>query len=78
MASPGIKFNGDLLNFLRKQGLLDPHKTLPGNQSVRLNVSARSIIVKYDLDGWQPQWVDKLLTTQDPDRFRIMLNEFTG
>ncbi len=50
---------------------------IPGAESIRLNLWACSIIIEYDKTRIKPELIKELFTTDDADRIKAIINNFT-
>ena len=64
-----------LIQLIGGNGILKFQRPLQGVESVRVNLGARSIIIRYDPEHFNPEWVYELLTTRSSERLLAMLAE---
>jgi hypothetical protein len=56
------------------KALLDNPAMVPGFNNVRLNVPGRTLVLEYDPAVWSPEWLDELMTSDDPVRIRSLMD----
>ena len=53
------------------------YSIIPGAESIRFNLWARSIVVEYDKTHIKPELIKELFTTSDVKRIKAIVDDFT-